>query len=91
MLRSTSLLGLAFVTLSALFTPGCLAEPDEPAELIWYDDEFNVCFTTGKDGKRVEVPCDSTVDAPFETQSNPPDLGCTTPDDCDRSTGDQNG
>ncbi|MDC3960001.1 hypothetical protein [Polyangium jinanense] len=85
MLRSTSLLGLVLVALSALFTTGCMAEPTEPADLIWYDDEFNACFTTGKDGKSVEVPCDDAMNAPFETQAIPPDLGCTTPDDCDRS------
>ncbi|MDC0744068.1 C-type lectin domain-containing protein [Polyangium mundeleinium] len=60
-------------------------------KLIWYDEEFHACFTTGKDGKRVEVPCDESMNAPFETQSVPPDLGCTTPDDCDRSAGDTNG
>ncbi|MDI1475177.1 hypothetical protein [Polyangium sp. y55x31] len=85
MLRSTSLLGLVLVSLSSVFTTGCIAESSEPASLIWYDDEFNACYTTGKDGKAVEVPCDGALDAPFETQEVPPDLGCTTPDDCDKS------
>ena len=85
MLRSTSLLGLVLASLSSVFATGCLADAQEPAGIIWYDDGFNACFTTGKDGKPVEVPCDAEMAAPIETQAVDPDLGCTTPDDCDKS------
>jgi hypothetical protein len=80
MLRSASLLGLALVSLSSLFLGGCIAETSEPTGIVWYDDEVGACFETGKDGKPVEVPCDET----YETMTDEPEIGCTTPDDCTR-------
>lgn len=84
MLRSIAT--FAFAILASAFATGCIAEANEPADLIWYDDEFDACFSSGKDGKTVEVPCEEAMPG-LEEQAGETS-GCTGSACCDAKRND---
>jgi hypothetical protein len=77
MLRIRTSFGLVMVSLLSVFAIGCMAETNEPTGLIWYDEEFDACFETNKDGKNVEVPCDESAAMPGLGELVDETAGCT--------------
>lgn len=61
MLRLSSIFGFALVVHSSVFATGCIAETNEPEQLIWYDDELGACYTTNEKGQSVQVPCEESA------------------------------
>lgn len=64
MTRIHSFIGFALVALTSVCATGCMADADEPEQLIWYDEELDACFTEGAKGKKVQVPCEESSAAP---------------------------
>jgi hypothetical protein len=87
MFRTHSFIALAIVSLASMFATGCIAESNEPSDLIWYDDEFDACLTSGKDGKTVEVPCEEAA-MPGLSEQAEPEAGCTGAACCETRNGD---
>jgi hypothetical protein len=61
MINVRSTLGFALIALASVFATGCIAESNEPEQLVWYDDDLNACFTANEKGQSVEVPCDESA------------------------------
>lgn len=77
MLRARSFIGFALVALTSVFATGCMAEADEPEQLIWYDDELDACFTENAKGQKVQVPCDESFAAPGMDELYSTGTACT--------------
>lgn len=87
MLRLSSAISFALVAFASVFATGCIAESNEPEQIIWYDDEFDMCFSRNEKGQQVEVPCDQMAMPGFGELADP-EAACTGAACCQTKLGD---
>jgi hypothetical protein len=76
MLRLSSTIGFALVALASVFATGCIAETNEPEQLIWYDEDFDACFSKNEKGQTVQVPCEE-MEMPGLDEASDTGAACT--------------